>query len=268
MSRDSEPPQPPENDDTRAAVTLGLQLRIAGENVSFQVTIPAGPASSGDLLPFMRALVQVANQISGEQANNAGRQISCQAGCGICCRQSVPIAEFEAERLLQVIEQMPEPRRTEVKDRFRETEQRLRDAGQWYDRQTLQTLRPEQLVERTKEYFKLMIPCPFLEDESCSIHPERPLKCREYLVTSPAENCADPENLPIDVIPPPLNVYRTTLFLDQDPDQPELRWLPLTSLFDWANHHVPSPPTRTGPELLEEFMTNLTRPTSAASPPC
>jgi Fe-S-cluster containining protein len=36
------------------------------------------------------------------------------------------------------------------------------------------------------------MPCPFLEDESCSIHPDRPLVCREYLVTSPAELCAGP----------------------------------------------------------------------------
>ena len=36
------------------------------------------------------------------------------------------------------------------------------------------------------------VPCPFLEDESCSIHPERPLVCREYLVTSPAALCAGP----------------------------------------------------------------------------
>ena len=34
--------------------------------------------------------------------------------------------------------------------------------------------------------------CPFLEEESCSIHPDRPLVCREYLVTSPAELCAGP----------------------------------------------------------------------------
>lgn len=32
---------------------------------------------------------------------------------------------------------------------------------------------------------------PFLEDDACSIHPHRPSVCREYLVTSPAEHCAE-----------------------------------------------------------------------------
>src|SRR5260221_92883 len=36
------------------------------------------------------------------------------------------------------------------------------------------------------------IACPCLEDESGSIHPDRPMACREYLVTSPAENCRTP----------------------------------------------------------------------------
>ena len=36
------------------------------------------------------------------------------------------------------------------------------------------------------------MPAPFLEEESCSIHPDRPMACREYLVTSPAENCRAP----------------------------------------------------------------------------
>ena len=36
-----------------------------------------------------------------------------------------------------------------------------------------------------REYFQLGIPCPFLEEESCSIYHDRPITCREYLVTSP-----------------------------------------------------------------------------------
>ena len=40
-------------------------------------------------------------------------------------------------------------------------------------------------------YFRLGIPCPFLEEESCSIHPDRPLSCREYLVTSAPIHCAE-----------------------------------------------------------------------------
>ena len=40
-------------------------------------------------------------------------------------------------------------------------------------------------------YFAAQIPCPLLEDERCSVYEERPLVCREYLVTTPAERCAE-----------------------------------------------------------------------------
>ena len=52
-------------------------------------------------------------------------------------------------------------------------------------------------------YFALGIPCPFLEEESCSIHPDRPLVCREYLVTSPAELCAGPTQEGVTPVPVP-----------------------------------------------------------------
>ena len=50
-------------------------------------------------------------------------------------------------------------------------------------------------------YFALGIPCPFLEAESCSIYTERPLVCREFLVSSPPENCAAPTAETVQVIP-------------------------------------------------------------------
>jgi hypothetical protein len=66
----------------------------------------------------------------------------------------------------------------------------------------------EERIELSHEYFRLGIACPFLEDESCSIHPDRPMACREYLVSSPPENCRSPrpdntERLALDAYPLP-----------------------------------------------------------------
>ena len=41
----------------------------------------------------------------------------------------------------------------------------------------------------SKRYFSLRIACPFLDDESCSIHETAPLVCREFHVSSPPERC-------------------------------------------------------------------------------
>jgi Fe-S-cluster containining protein len=41
-------------------------------------------------------------------------------------------------------------------------------------------------------YFLAHVDCPFLRDEACTIHPDRPLTCRDLNVTSPAEWCSTP----------------------------------------------------------------------------
>ena len=43
---------------------------------------------------------------------------------------------------------------------------------------------------RGAAWFGLGVACPFLEDESCGIHENRPLVCREYQVTSPSAVCS------------------------------------------------------------------------------
>ncbi len=184
----------------------------------------------------------------------AGKPISCRAGCGICCRQRVPIAEFEAHRLRRLVESMPEPRRSEIIARFYASEVRVREAGADVLYDDSEQMSIEEMTRRAGSYFRLMIPCPFLENESCSIYEERPLKCREYLVTSPAANCADPELLPVVGLPQPLAVYMTTLFLDEESRGPGIRWVPLNQLMSWTDSHSPAAPEKTGPELLQEFM--------------
>lgn len=256
----SDSPQKSNVEPDGEATTIALEIRIADENVRFTVVLPSGPATWEHLLPFMRSLIQVGSDISQQYFAERGKPISCRAGCGICCRQRVPIAEFEAHRLRRLVEEMPEPRRSTILARFRDAEARVQEAGQAVSMEGESQLSPEEMTRRAGNYFRLMIACPFLENESCSIYEERPLKCREYLVTSPAENCADPEEANVINLPLPLSVYLTTLFLDQQPESPGIRWVPLNQLISWTDAHQPAAATRTGPELLNEFMTKLAQP--------
>ncbi len=240
--------------------SIGLEIGISGQKVQFTVTLPRGPATWEHLLPFMRALVKVGSEISQEHFSAQGQTTSCRGGCAMCCRQRVPIAEFEAHRLRRLIESMPEPRRTEIIARFQAVEERIRAAGVAVSLDSNEPMSREEMTRRAGNYFRLMIACPFLENESCSIYDERPLKCREHLVTSPAENCSDPDRLPVVGLPLPLSVYMTTLFLEEDSSKPGIRWVPLNQLISWTDAHAQEQPTRTGPDLLHEFMSTLSQP--------
>src|SRR5262249_20241959 len=130
-----------------------------------------------------------------------GKTISCKAGCGACCRQLVPISETEARRIADLVEELPEPRRAVVRQRFADARRRLEESGMLDKLLHHENWSDDAFRAIGIGYFNLGIPCPFLDDESCSIHPDRPITCREYLVTSPAENCAHPTATNIDWVP-------------------------------------------------------------------
>ena len=123
------------------------------------------------------------------------RSISCAKGCGACCRQLVAIPLVDALALARLVEAMPEPRRGEIRARFAAATARVKASGV-FDRESPHAAEDGRALAR--DYFRLGVACPFLEDESCSIHAERPLVCREHVVTSPAANCARFGEAPID----------------------------------------------------------------------
>ena len=204
------------------------------------ITVPSAPVPAAEIVPALQGLV---NAVVG--AAEMGKVISCRKGCGACCRQLVPVSRTEGERLLQVVEAMPADRREAVKKRFAAAEAAIAAAG-------LKERRGRTDRELSTAYFALRVPCPFLEDESCSIHPERPLVCREYLVTSPAELCAGPTQEDVTPVAVP-KVSMAARGLQEEGDD----WFPLALLMDWARRRPRKAIKRTGPEWVQRFLKGL-----------
>ena len=148
----------------------------------------------------------------------------------------MPVSRTEGERLLQLVEAMPGERRETLKARFAAAEAAIDAAG-------LKERPGRSDRELSTAYFALGVPCPFLEDESCSIHPERPLVCREYLVTSPAELCAGPKQEGVTPVAVP-KVSLAARGLQEDEDD----WFPLAMLMAWAHARPRKVTRRTGPD--------------------
>jgi Fe-S-cluster containining protein len=210
-----------------------IDLTVMGRKMHVQLSVPTSPVASIQLLPIFRSLTDTFVQLGVENAQADGHTVSCRKGCGACCRQLVPISEVEVESIAALVDAMPEPRRSEVIDRFEHARQRLGDAG------LLERLRHPESVTRQDvralgtEYFEQGIPCPFLEEESCSIHVDRPLACREYLVTSPAANCARPSAETIRCITMPAKVSRAIRHLDDGNPQSSATWIPMILALAW-----------------------------------
>jgi Fe-S-cluster containining protein len=239
-----------------------IELRIGRERVRLSAQIPAAPMSLLELLPIARSLADLTTQIAGREAQTLGRTVRCGPGCGACCRQLVPIAPVEALALRRTIEGLEPDHRARVLARFSEAQERLAQTG--LGPRLGATLAQEGEAAGSRRtlglaYFALSLPCPFLEEESCSIHPDRPLACREYLVSSDPAHCARPDADSVAVLEMPrrLSVLLSRL---SESEIPGLRpWVPLTlaldeTLFDAGAVGAAIGP---GPALFEHLITLL-----------
>jgi Fe-S-cluster containining protein len=239
-------------------VKASFSLPVRGGSLSASVELPAGQTTLTKLLPIIQNLENAVIGRIADQARAAGSPISCRAGCGACCRQLVPVSLFEAEALTAWIKTLPEGQRAELERRFHRAFDALRDAG-LIERiiEGRKTEDEEREMQLTIDYFHAGVACPFLENESCSIHPIRPLACREYMVTSPAELCRDPSVNDVHGVEMPIKFSRVLVSLGQGvhPDDPRGS-IPLVVLLAWAGSEA-KPGERIsglGQEVLRQFL--------------
>ena len=235
-----------------------VQFSIGGEPIEMQLSVPTKPVKLARMLPIFQQMTDSFLEIGVGKAENEGKTISCRAGCGACCRQLVPVSEAETLLLSEVVENMEEPRRSRVKKRFDDACRRFSEIG-WTRRvDASDTLPDDELQKLADDYFREGIPCPFLEDESCSIHPDRPLACREYLVTSPAENCTNPTPETIEKVRLLFMISETILNLENRENRKPINFVPLIFALAFARHNAPSFKEKPGTEWAADFFQELT----------
>lgn len=247
-------------DSPSPTVRATFSLPIGGVYLQASAQLPAGQTTLTQILPVIQSLENAILGKIAEEAAAAGSPISCRAGCGACCRQMVPVSLFEAEALTDWIRSLPEERQEELAGRFHHALSELRDAGVidkiLCDEWVLEQGRTTQLAV---DYFHARVACPFLEDESCSIHSIRPLACREYLVTSPPALCEDPSVHDVTGVQLPLKLSRVLHSFGQDLEHDPRGWIPLVFLLAWGKSGARPGDymAGTGEEVLGRFLERL-----------
>jgi hypothetical protein len=201
-------------------------LKIADEAVAFHLEVPEAPTTLEALLPVFQGLSNEVARRAAAKAVAGGKAISCRAGCGACCRQAVPVAEAEAHMIAALV------------------------ASRLVDMPDGKTV-----IDVGTKYFGLGVACPFLEAESCSIHPDRPLRCREYFVTTPAAACAAMVPGTIDKVPLP-GVPSKALFAVGAQHTPE-GWLLLTQSLSFAERYPEPSAARPAPDWIGAVVGGL-----------
>ena len=240
--------------------TVSATFTISDEsfNCSFRVTLPAGSATLADLLPIARSLSDAIVQATTTTVEQAGEKISCGSGCGACCNNLIAVSQVEAKRISDVVQALPEPQKGTVLRRFSEARDRLERASLLEQLEMPERCTKDEYARLVGEYFRLGIACPFLAQQSCSIYEERPLTCREHLVTSPPSLCAQLGSEGVRKVKLPFAVFNAMARVGI-PSQGALseKWVPLILAPEWAKTHTAPPEIKPGLELLQELLAHV-----------
>jgi len=246
-----------QNDSGSTTVKATFALPVGRGVLNASALLPAGHTTLTELLPIVRNLESAITGKVAEEAQAAGSQISCRAGCASCCRQLVPISLFEAEALITWMRTLPEERRAELEGRFDRALSTLRDAGV-----IEKVLDPKWALEEgfatdvAIAYFRARVACPFLENENCGIYSNRPLACREHMVTSPPELCQDPGVNDVWGVKLPFKLSHVLYAFGRKMEHDTRGWIPLVFLLAWGKSGF-APGERvsgTGEEVMRKFL--------------
>ncbi len=207
-----------------------------------------------ELVPTTLELTDILVARATRKVARSGDRISCRAGCGACCRQMVCLSIPECFYLVDFMERMPGAARATALRQFAEIESRLAEQNlieplldpDYHDDRALQI---------AHKYFFMHMPCPFLTEESCSIHTHRPVVCREYNVTSPAELCVDPIRNNVIRLPMPQPLTTPLARLAAELTDTKTRLIPLSLAPRWVAEHAElRDRTWPGLETFERFL--------------
>lgn len=246
-------------DEASPRERLTLSIRTPAGPLDATVELPDGFIPVSRIVPLVRQLGEQAQALEQQQTTATGAAISCTKGCAACCRMLIPVSPPEAFALNAMVAALPDERRQAITRRFADTHAKLDKAGLLAGLTNLaETTRPvtdEETEPLNRAYYGLNLPCPFLENEECSIYADRPAACRELLVTSPADWCQDMVRKPVRALPVPLRMGAILGLLWADLTASAPRLIPLPLALEWAGRHeADNRPAWTAKTLLEKTL--------------
>lgn len=237
---------------------LMLTIETAdGQLPPARVQVPNVPLPLTSLIPPLQQLCNGVVDLAKKREIKNGLTITCQKGCGVCCCQLVPLSVPETFFIRDYVNSLAGERKKLILNKFQAIKEAMQARG------LIERLAKIEDTGEHKalggEYFQMGHPCPFLEDNSCSIYAIRPFSCREYNVTSPAELCRDPINNEIKTVRIPRSMLTAMARLAAELYQAPLMTVPMPLALDWAEQHDSfSKQTWPGIWLFEKMMESAT----------
>ncbi len=168
---------------------LHYELDLLGKPIQLDIALSQSRAKLSDIVPLARVLSSKFAIMTLEQIRKDGETIGCCKYCSVCCKYLVPLSIPEAFRLNDEIMALPEQFRQQFTHSFVDAAEKiLSKENEDFDLNE-SSVNQLQLKQISKWYSALQLSCPLLFDDLCTLYEQRPLACREHIVTGSADLC-------------------------------------------------------------------------------
>lgn len=222
--------------------TIDFELILYGHRVSFQLNVPDAEFSFSDIVPIANTISDRITEVVIDKLRDDGVQLSCQRGCSACCSYLVPLSVPEVFHLEKMI-----LARGKFKSR------KLMRSCLLAARSILKQKPPNMFTGETKNcsvqsnidisavanwYSNLKVKCPFLLNNICNAYDQRPLVCREHLVTVLPRLCKEENGIACALdMPVRVSTALSKLTGELEGKESEAVLLPLIPVWCGENRH-------------------------------
>ena len=194
-------------DDSRNSDELiGLEIASDTKPQHLYIRASVSPAKLSDIVPLARNVCDIIVQNKQKELQRLNITVPCRNRCSACCSYFVPVSVPEAFRIVEELNEMPEEKAKNIlRLSLKAAEKMLADIP---DNLILSDSAAVNSLEQfSRWYHKLNIICPFLSDHSCTEYGNRPLACREHLVTGSSESCKNPGSDSTSPVEMPVSIF-------------------------------------------------------------
>jgi len=249
--------------------TLSFELDVLGEAATFRIDFARKQAKLSDMALPARALATKLSLLVLDRLRKSGKHIPCRKGCSACCSYLVPLSIPEVFRLREEVSAMPSDRGNAVLRSSLTAARKILDRGPENFEKDGPVLESGQIgMDRLSRWYAgLNLECPFLRDSLCSCYGQRPVACREHMVTSVESSCsADGADEPA-AVRMPASVLECLGKLTAELEQADVEAVMLPLALPWAQENLDRS-RRTWPAvtMVERFIEILTSLPAEAPP--
>lgn len=220
--------------------TISFELDILGEPVRFSISVAQKKARLSDIAPLARTLSTKLALVMLDRLRSNGELVPCCKGCSACCNYLVPLSIPEAFRLREELLAMPAEQGKAVLQSCLDTAKRILDKKpkEFNINKLAEAANPVQISQLGKWYAGLKLTCPFLSDSLCTSYENRPIACREYIVTGSALLCEDESTDESQKVQTPVSVLECLGQLTAELEQSNIEAVMLPLAIPWTQENI------------------------------